>query len=621
MDGNYASAYIAYACSENSFIYPITPSTPMGEHMDAFMAAGKKNIWGNIVQVDMMQSEAGAAGAVHGSLAAGSLCSTFTCSQGLLLKVPNMYLIAGELTPCVFHIAARTLTKQSLSINGDHQDVMCAKSTGFAMMFCASVQEVMDLSLVCHIATVRSKIPFMCIQDGFRTSHEIDKVHVIKYEDIQKIFPFDLVEKNVRPSSVNPHNPIMRGTGQRPDIWFQTHMTNKRYHDAVPDIVEETMKEVETITGRPYKIFDYYGAENADKIVIAMGSGAQTCQETVEYLNRERGYTVGVIDVKLFRPWCPKRFMAAIPKGCKKIAVLDRCRDDGVVGQALYNDVVSTIQQYNPEKLLIVGGVFGLSSKDFTPGQCKAVLDNLDAETPKNNFTVGIVDDVTNTSLEVKEELNTVPPETKQCVFWGLGSDGTIGANKQVIKNIINTTDLRCQGYFAYDAFKTDGTTHSCLRFGPKHFKSHYDIHHADIVSCHKNIYVEKYDMTEPLKKGGVFLLNSKWNTIEELEANLPAKMLRDIAQKEIKFYNIDAQGIAFKCGLGKRINNIMTIAWYKIANVIPFEEAEAMLKDDIVKLYGKKGEKMVKQNIDALNGAIENLNLIDYPSDKWKNM
>ncbi|HRS21452.1 MAG TPA: pyruvate:ferredoxin (flavodoxin) oxidoreductase, partial [Clostridia bacterium] len=565
MDGNAAAAHVAYAFTEVAAIYPITPSSTMAENVDEWSAHGLKNIFGQQVKVVELQSEGGAAGAVHGSLAAGALTTTFTASQGLLLMIPNMYKIAGELLPGVFHVSARALASHALSIFGDHQDVMATRQTGFALLATGSVQEIMDLGGIAHLAAIKSRVPFVHFFDGFRTSSEVQKVEVMDYADLEKLLDKKALDE-FRKNALNPEHPVTRGTAQNPDIYFQAREACNKYYDAVPDIVADYMKEISKLTGREYKPFNYYGAPDAENIIVAMGSVTDVAEETVDYL-MAKGEKVGVVKVHLYRPFSEKYFFDVLPKTVKKIAVLDRTKEVGAIGEPLYLDVRSMF--YNKKNTpIIVGGRFGLGSKDTTPAQIKAVFDNLKANEPKDRFTIGIVDDVTNLSLEVKENINTAPEGTIRCKFWGLGSDGTVGANKSAIKIIGDKTDLYAQGYFAYDSKKSGGVTISHLRFGKKPIKSPYLIDEADFIACHNQAYVHQYDVLKGLKDGGTFVLNCKWSA-DELEENLPANMKKYIADHKINFYIINATDIAVEIGLGNRINMIMQSAFFKLANVI----------------------------------------------------
>nr|WP_321514203.1 pyruvate:ferredoxin (flavodoxin) oxidoreductase [uncultured Pseudodesulfovibrio sp.] len=614
MDGNTAAAHVAYALSETAAIYPITPSTPMGEIADEWAAQGRKNIFGQKVQIRQMQSEAGAAGAVHGSLAGGALTTTFTASQGLLLMVPNMYKISGELLPGVFHVSARAIAAHALSIFGDHQDVMATRQTGFAMLFSNSVQEVMDLSLVAHLSAIETSIPFMSIFDGFRTSHEIQKIAVIDYEDMKPLVNMDKLAA-FRKKAMNPEHPDIRGTAQNPDIYFQGREATNTYYDAIPDMVTDAMKKVGKITGRRYKLFDYVGHPEADRVIIAMGSACECIEEAVNHLNAT-GSKVGLIKVRLFRPFSVKHLMSAIPKTVKKIAVLDRTKEPGSLGDPLYMDICAA---YTGKKdaPVIVGGRYGLGSKDFTPAQAKAVFDSL--AKPKHGFTVGINDDVTNSSLSDCACVDTTPEGTVQCKFWGLGSDGTVGANKQAIKIIGDNTNMYAQGYFAYDSKKSGGITISHLRFGKKPIQSTYLVTDADYIACHNPSYVNLYDVLEGIKDGGTFVLNSPW-TAEEMDSKLPASMRRTIAEKNLKFYTVDAVKIAGEAGLGGRINMVMQTAFFKLADVIPFKKAVTLLKEGIEAAYGKKGPKIVTMNNAAVDNAVDAIIEIQVPA-AWKEL
>ncbi|NLH45207.1 MAG: pyruvate:ferredoxin (flavodoxin) oxidoreductase [Acholeplasmataceae bacterium] len=612
VDGNTAAAYVSYAFTDVAAIYPITPSSPMAEVTDEWAAQGKKNIFGQTVKVMEMQSEAGASGAVHGSLQAGALTTTYTASQGLLLMIPNMYKMAGELLPAVFQVSARALAASSLSIFGDHQDVMAARQTGFALLAEGSVQEVMDLSAVAHLSAIEGRIPFVNFFDGFRTSHEVQKVEVVEYDALEKLLDKEAVAE-FRARSLNPDQPVIRGTAQNPDIYFQTREAVNSYYEKLPAVVENYMNEISKITGRKYGLFNYYGAPDAEKVIIAMGSATETIQTTVEYLNA-KGEKVGLLVVHLYRPFSAKHFLAAMPETVKKIAVLDRTKEPGAFGEPLYLDVRSVYytQATHP---LIVGGRYGLGSKDLTPSEVLAVFANLDAAEPKNNFTVGIVDDVTGTSLAVTEELDTTPKGTKSCKFWGLGSDGTVGANKSAIKIIGDYTDMYAQGYFSYDSKKSGGITVSHLRFGHEPIRAPYLINYADFVAVHNQSYVNKYDVLAGLKKNGTFLLNCRWNA-EELEANLPAAMKRYIAKNNINFYTIDAVKIAEEIGLGGRINMIMQSAFFKLADIIPVEDAVKYLKEAVDHSYGLKGQTILNMNYAAIDKGVDAIVKINVPAD-----
>lgn len=611
MDGNTAAAYVSYAFTDVAAIYPITPSSPMAEFVDEWGAHGRKNIFGQTVTVSELQSEAGAAGAVHGSLQAGALTTTFTASQGLLLMIPNMYKIAGELLPGVFHVSARAVASHALSIFGDHSDVMATRQTGFALLASGSVQEVMDLGGIAHLSAIKSRVPFLHFFDGFRTSHEVQKIELIDYDDFAKLVDYNAV-RAFRNRALNPEHPVLRGTAQNPDIFFQAREACNPYYEAVPDIVAEYMAEISKITGRDYKPFNYYGAEDAEYVIVAMGSVCQTIEETIDYL-LNKGEKVGLLNVHLYRPFSEKYFFNVLPETVKKIAVLDRTKEPGALGEPLYEDVRALFYD-KPQKPVIVGGRYGLGSKDTTPAQIVSVFENLKQEEPKNHFTIGIVDDVTHTSLPEGEFIDTTPEGTISCKFWGLGSDGTVGANKSAIKIIGDNTDLYAQGYFAYDSKKSGGVTISHLRFGKKPIKSTYLINSADYVACHNPSYVDKYDLLKGLKDGGTFLLNCIWSP-EELEEKLPADMKRYIAEHNINFYTINAVDLAQEIGLGGRINMIMQAAFFKLTNVIPIEDAVKYLKDQIKKNYGKKGDEIVNMNYAAVDRALDALVKIDVPA------
>jgi len=615
IDGNTAASHVAYAFSDVAAIYPITPSSPMAESADEWAANGRLNLFGQKVKVTEMQSEAGAAGAVHGSLVAGALTSTFTASQGLLLMIPNMYKISGELLPCVFHVSARALAAHALNIFGDHADVMACRQTGFAMLASNSVQEAMDLALVAHLSTLRSSVPFLHFFDGFRTSHEVQKIEMIDYEDMAKLCPFDKVAE-FRARAMNPEHPHQQGTAQNGDIYFQNREAANKYYNAVPAIVEEEMKKVSELTGRPYHLFDYYGDPNATEIMVIMGSGAEAAEETIDYMNA-RGAKVGMVKVHLYRPFCVEKFVEAIPASVKKIAVLDRTKEPGSLGEPLYLDVIAALDEAGRD-IKVVGGRYGMGSKEFNPTYIKAIFDNLANEAPKNHFTVGINDDVTGTSLPIGEKIDAAPAGTISCKFYGLGSDGTVGANKNSIKIIGDHTDKYAQGYFEYDSKKSGGLTISHLRFGDTPIRSTYLIDSADFIACHNPSYVTRYDMLSDLKEGGTFLLNSHW-TAEQMNEMLPAEMKRALATKKAKFYNIDAIGIAAKVGMGNRTNTIMQAAFFKLAQVIPYEDADQYMKAAAKKSYAKKGDAVVKKNWDAIDAAIGGLVEIPVPAE-WAN-
>ena len=612
MDGNQAAAYISYAFTDVAAIYPITPSSPMAEHVDEDAAKGKTNLFGQKVRVIELQSEAGAAGAVHGSLQAGALTTTYTASQGFLLMIPNLYKVAGELLPGVFHVSARALAANSLNIFGDHQDVMAARQTGCAMLCEASVQEVMDLAAVAHLVAIKGRVPFINFFDGFRTSHEIQKIEVVDYDDLGKILDWEAV-KEFRRRALNPDHPVIRGTAQNPDVYFQEREASNKYYEALPELVEEAMADLAKITGREHHLFDYYGAKDADRIIIAMGSVCQAVQETVDYLNKQ-GEKVGLMSVHLYRPFSIKHFFQFMPKTVKKVAVLDHTKEPGSLGEPLYLDVKSAFygSELNP---IIVGGRFGLGGKDTTPDQIFAVFEELKKDAPKDGFTIGIDDDVTHTSLTpVMSDVNLTPEGTTACKFWGLGSDGTVGANKSAIKIIGDKTDMYAQAYFAYDSKKSGGITMSHLRFGKQPITSPYLINNADFISCSQQSYVYKYDLLAGLKKGGKFLLNTVWSDAD-LDKHLPAAMKRYIAKNEIEFYTVNAVDIAKELGLGGRFNMVMQSAFFKIAAIIPIETAVEYLKDAVVKSYGKKGEKVVNMNNGAIDKGIEALHRVEVPA------
>ncbi len=611
MDGNTAAAYISYAFTDVAAIYPITPSSPMAEVVDEWAAQGKKNLFGQTVKVQEMQSEAGASGAVHGSLQGGALTTTYTASQGLLLMIPNMYKMAGELLPAVFHVSARALATSSLSIFGDHQDVMAARQTGFALLAESSVQEVMDLGGVAHLSAIKGRVPFLNFFDGFRTSHEIQKIELMDYDKLAGLLDWEALAE-FRKRALNPDNPVIRGTAQNPDIYFQTREAVNSYYTALPEIVENYMNEINKITGRNYGLFNYYGAPDAENIIIAMGSACETIQTVAEKLNAE-GKKVGLLAVHLYRPFSVKHFMAAIPETVKRIAVLDRTKEPGAFGEPLYMDVRGAFYDAgrNP---LIIGGRYGLGSKDLTPTDILAVYENLEAENPKNNFTISIVDDVTNTSLAASHEIDVTGEGTKSCKFWGLGSDGTVGANKSAIKIIGDYTDMYAQGYFSYDSKKSGGITVSHLRFGKEPIRAPYLINAADFVAVHNQSYVDKYDVTAGLKKGGTFLLNCNWSA-EELEKHLPGQIKRYIAKNDINFYIIDAVKIAQQIGLGGRINMIMQSAFFKLADIIPLEDAVKYLKEAVEHSYGLKGKDVVDMNNAAIDMGVNAVVKVDVPA------
>ena len=612
MDGNTATAHIAYALSDTAAIFPITPSSNMAESADEWAAYGRKNIFGQTVQVREMQSEAGAAGAVHGALAGGALTSTFTASQGLLLMIPNMYKISGELLPGVFHVSARAVAMPSLSIFGDHQDVMATRQTGFAMLASASVQECMDLALVAHLAAIEGTVPFLHFFDGFRTSHEVSKIEAIDYGDIAKLVNPEKLEE-FRKAAMDPRHPTIRGTVQNPDIYFQGRERTSPYYAELPEIVEGMMEKVGNLTGRKYMPFDYIGHPQAERVIVLMGSGCETAEELVNYLVG-KGEKIGIIKVRLFRPFSVTHLAAVLPASVKRLTVLDRCKEPGALYEPLFLDVSAALAEAGRMPEMMLGGRFALGSKEFTPACVKAVFDNMLAATPKNHFTVGINDDVSQSSLPLGEVIDTVPAGTVQCKFFGLGADGTVGANKQAIKIIGDNTSMYAQGYFAYDSKKSGGFTVSHLRFGKAPIQSSYLITQADYIACHKSAYVTQYDILDVIKDGGTFVLNSNWE-LEDLERELPASMKRAIARKKLKFYNIDAVKLAAELGLGGRINMIMQTAFFKLSNVLPFAEALELLKASVKKAYGNKGDKIVSMNIAAVERAESALKEVPYPA------
>ena len=615
IDGNTAAAYVAYAYTDVAAIFPITPSSNMAEAVDDWSAQGLKNIFNQKVNVVEMQSEAGAAGAFHGSLQSGALTTTFTASQGLLLMIPNMYKVSGELLPGVFHVSARALAAQALSIFGDHQDVMAARQTGCVMLASGSVQEVADLAPVAHLAAIKGRLPFIHFFDGFRTSHEIQKVEVLEYSDYAKLIDQKSLQE-FRSRALSPEHPVTRGTAQNPDIYFQTREASNKYYEEIVPIVENYMNEIGELTGRQYGLFNYYGAEDAKEILIAIGSVTEAIEETIDELNA-KGEKYGLVKVHLFRPFCKEHLLKVIPKSVNKICVLDRTKEPGAIGEPLYLDVRAAY--YGQENApMIIGGRYGLGSKDVTPTDIKAIFDNLVCDNPKDQFTVGIVDDVTHKSLEVKDELKLEKEGTINCKFWGLGSDGTVGANKQAIKIIGDNTDKYVQAYFAYDSKKSGGVTMSHLRFGDEPIRSTYLIDNADYIACHNQSYVTQYDLLKGLKTNGTFVLNTIWDE-KELEEHLPAKMKNYLAKNNINFYTVNATKIAQEIGLGNRINMIMQSAFFKLANIIPEEEATEYLKSSISKAYGKKGEKVVNMNYEAVEQGKSALVKINIP-DSWAN-
>ncbi len=616
IDGNTAASHVAYAFSEVAAIYPITPSSPMAEVADEWAAAGRVNMFGQPLRLAEMQSEAGAAGAVHGSLTTGALTTTYTASQGLLLMIPNMYKIAGELLPTVFHVSARALAAHSLNIFGDHADVMACRQTGFAMIASNSVQEVMDLALVSHLATLKSKVPFLHFFDGFRTSHEVSKIDVIDYEEMKALVDMKDIE-DFRARALNPEHPVQRGTAQNSDIYFQNRETANKYYEATPAIVQEMMDKVNKLTGRSYHLFDYVGAEDAENVVVMMGSGADAVEETINKMNAE-GEKVGLLKVRLYRPFAIDSFVAALPKTVKKLAVLDRTKEAGSLGEPLYLDVCSALLEKGMSDIKVVGGRYGLGSKEFNPSMIYSVYKNLELDTPKNHFTVGIYDDITNTSLDFSYKYDAAPKGTISCKFWGLGSDGTVGANKNSIKIIGDHTDKYVQGYFFYDSKKSGGITVSHLRFGDTPIQSAYLIDAADFVQCSNPSYITRYNMTGDIKENGTFLFNTSAKSAEELEDVLPASVKRDIASKNINLYVIDAIKIAAELGLRGRTNTILQSAFFKVANIIPYDQAVEYMKKMAYKSFAKKGDAIVQMNYNAIDSAAANLIKIDVPAS-WK--
>ena len=614
-DGNWAAAHIAYLFSEHAAIYPITPSSTMAEYVDEWAAQGKKNLFGEVVKVTEMQSEGGAAGAVHGSLQAGALTTTFTASQGLLLMIPNMYKIAGEMLPTVFHVSARALASHALSIFGDHQDVMACRQTGFAMLASASVQEALDMAAVAHLSTIKSSIPFLHFFDGFRTSHEIQKIELIDPAALKEMVSTKSLAK-FRAKALSPDAPVTRGTAQNADVYFQAREACNQYYDAVPDVVARYMGEISELTGRNYRPFDYYGAEDAENVIVAMGSVTETIKETIDYLATQ-GKKVGVMIVRLYRPFSAKYFMKALPQSVKRVAVLDRTKEPGSLGEPLFLDIKALFQGMENAPL-VVGGRYGLSSKDTTPAQIVSVYENLEMAEPKDGFTLGIVDDVTFKSLPQKEEFSIVKPGTTECKFFGLGSDGTVGANKNTIKIIGDNTPKYCQAYFDYDSKKSGGYTCSHLRFGDAPIKAPYLVGTPDFVACHVPSYLTKYDVLKGIKKNGTLLLNSLWDEEETLK-RIPDHVKAVIGKKNITLYIINATKIASEIGLGGRTNTILQSAFFKITGIIPYEEAVDYMKKAIVKSYGKKGEHIVNMNYAAVDRGGE-YTKVEIPAD-WKDI
>ncbi len=616
VDGNTAAAYTAYAFTDVAAIYPITPSSTMAEVVDEWAANGRKNIFGQEVRVAQLQSEAGASGAFHGSLQAGALTTTFTASQGLLLMIPNMYKISGELLPGVFHVSARAIAAQALNIFGDHQDVMAARQTGCVMLASGSVQEAADLAAVAHLAAIKGRLPFIHFFDGFRTSHEVQKIEALSYEDMAGLLDQQALEA-FRARALSPNHPVTRGTAQNPDIYFQTREACNPFYEAIVPIVEDYMQKVGALAGREYGLFQYYGAKDAESVIVAMGSVCGTIEETVDYFNA-KGEKYGLVEVHLFRPFSIGHFLAAMPKTVKRVAVLDRTKEPGAPGEPLYLDVRNAF--YGQENApLVVGGRFGLGSKDTVPADIKAVFDNLKLQQPKDRFTISIHDDVTHTSLPSEGKLVAEKEGTVRCKFWGLGSDGTVGANKQAVKIIGEHTQKYVQAYFAYDSKKSGGLTTSHLRFGDEPIKSAYLIDEADYIACHNQSFVRNYDLLAGLKQGGTFVLNCMWDS-SELEDMLPHKMLREIAEKGIHFYCINAVKMAQEIGLGNRINMIMQGAFFKLANILPVEDAKKYLKEAITKAYGKKGDAVIEMNHKAVEHGFTDLVKVEVPAH-WKDL
>ncbi|MGD8778030.1 MAG: pyruvate:ferredoxin (flavodoxin) oxidoreductase [Ignavibacteria bacterium] len=620
IDGNEAAAYVAYQCSEVIAIYPITPSSGMGEMSDAWSAKGRKNIWDTVPVVSELQSEGGASGAVHGAIQSGSLTATFTASQGLLLMIPNMYKIAGELSPTVFHVSARSIAASALSIFGDHSDVMAARQTGFGLLSSGSIQEVMDLAAIAHKSTLESRVPFIHFFDGFRSSHEVQKIEQLSTEDIRSLINDNFVIEHKK-RALTPDNPFIRGTAQNPDVYFQGRETVNKFYDECPEVVENAMNEFAKLTGRQYNLFDYYGAPDAKRVVVMMGSGSETVEGTVKYMSERMEEKIGLLKVRLYRPFSVKHFLEALPKTVEKISVLDRTKEPGSAGEPLYVDIVTAITENmtsgDPifEKMpKIVGGRYGLSSKEFTPAMAKAVYDDLKKDAPKNHFTVGINDDVTNTSLEYDPNFIIEGDEVSRCMFFGLGADGTVGANKNSIKIIGEETDNYAQGYFVYDSKKSGSTTTSHLRFGPNPIKSTYLIQTSNFIGCHQFGLLEKFDVLGKIVEGGTFLLNSTYGT-DEVWDKLPKKVQQEIIDKKLNFYVIDGYSVAKETGMGARINTIMQTCFFAISGILEKDEAIAKIKEAIKKTYGAKGEEVVKKNFNAVDQTLAHLHKIDVPS------
>ena len=618
IDGNEAAAYVAYHTNEVIAIYPITPSSNMGEWCDEWASKGKKNIWGIVPSVSELQSEGGASGSIHGALQTGALATTFTASQGLLLMIPNMFKIAGELTSTVFHVSARSIAAQALSIFGDHSDVMATRSTGFGLIASNSVQEVMDFALIAQASALEARLPFIHFFDGFRTSHEVMKIEQLTVEDMKTMIDEDLVIAH-RNRALSPDKPFIRGTAQNPDVYFQGRETVNPFYIKCPDIVQKQMDKFAKLVGRQYQLFDYVGAPDAERVIIIMGSGAEAVQETVEHLNAN-GEKVGMLKVRLYRPFSIEHFIKAIPKSVKTIAVLDRTKEPGAAGEPLYQDVINAVSEKFMNGELgfgyprIIGGRYGLSSKEFTPAMVKALFDEAKKDKPKNHFTLGIIEDVTNTSLNYDTSFSVESKETFKGKFYGLGADGTVGANKNSIKIIGEGTDYFAQGYFVYDSKKSGSTTTSHLRFGPKEIKSTYLINKANFIACHQQVFLEKMDMLRDATEGATFLLNTKVSK-EQVWDSLPEKVQRDLVEKKMKLYIIDAYKVGDATGMGVRINTIMQTCFFAISNIFPKEEAISLIKDSIKKTYGAKGDKIVQMNFNAVDETLEGLFEVPVPS------
>jgi len=626
MDGCEAAAYVAYALSETSMIYPITPSSSMGEFVDEWVAQGRQNIWGQQLSVTEMQSEAGAAGALHGAVAAGSLATTFTASQGLLLMIPNMYKIAGELTPCVVHVAARALAGQALSIYGDHADVMAARTAGFNMLASGSVQEVMDLGTVAHLATLKCSLPFMHFFEGFRVSHEVNSIETVSYDILRNLIDMEAVKRH-RQRALNPEHPHLRGTSQTPDVFFQMVESSNSYYDKVPGIVAETMQAFGKATGRNYGLFDYSGAPDAEYVCVCIGSGAIVMEQAGKYINEvEKSGKVGVLKVRLFRPFSVEHFLAKLPKTTKRIVVLDRCKENGAPGEPLYLDVRSSLYERTGAPIEVYGGRYGLGSKDFTPSMAKAVFANVMSAKPKNSFSIGIVDDVTNRSVpftsDNKLEQFVAPKGTVSCLFWGVGADGTVGSNKSAIKTIVDHTPLHGQAYFYYSAHKSGGMTVSHLRFGPSKIDQPYLLQQADYVACHTPMYLEKYgsELVAAISEGGNFVVNCPYQKVEDVEKHFPSDLKQIIGQRKLNLYTIDASKIASDVGMPGRTNSVMQAVFFHLSKVLPADESVQLLKKSIEKDYGKKGKRIVEANWSAVDASIQNLVQVKYPA-AWKDI